>query len=208
MRRPSGWLDWRRRDRIGHSRPRQPSRRHSAQEPYPSQPPPTAERSLGFLGRDLSNRVVVLIADVDVPGRIEDHAGWIVELRDSGISVDEPIAAGAMPDDGRDASLRIDLPDGVVSLIGEVDVTGRVEHQVERLEELRGRGGAVDEAMLGGPPASEGRDVALQGDLAGGIVCLVREIDVSGCIDRDAERGLELRGSRVTVGKAEVVRPP
>jgi hypothetical protein len=89
--------------------------------------------------------VVVGVGHVQLPGGADDDARGVGETRGSGRStVAQAVGGDAAAGDGGDGAGQIDLPDPMVTAVGDVQVSGPVEGQALGLHQPGfGRGAAV-----------------------------------------------------------------
>src|ERR1041384_813133 len=87
-------------------------------------------------GGDLADGVVILIADIDVASAVNRHAAWKLEAR-RGTRAVRAARHARRAGQRCNGSVDADLADGLVSPIGDIDVTGAVDRNIAREVEAR-----------------------------------------------------------------------
>jgi hypothetical protein len=94
------------------------------------------ERGHSSRGGDFADEVVVGIRDIDIPPVVHGQALGIRKPGRPAIAIDVSSDAG-QTGEGGDGSARGDLADGIVSTVGNINVTRVVHSQGERMIEAR-----------------------------------------------------------------------
>ena len=151
---------------------------------------------------DLANGVVGLLGDVEIARGIDLHARGAAQLGASGLCPIAGVPTGAVSRDGRDDPRGGHFADNVVIVVCDIEVARGVHRDTDWTVELRGGCQSTVSGITPGPVASDCRNVTGGSDLPYYRVAPIRNIEVSGGIQRKADRLIELgEGGKPSVAR-------
>ena len=166
-----------------------------AAAPSPAKPktPRSGDRRNRALGGNLPDDAVPELGDVQIARGIDCDPTRGVDLgagsRPAVSAVTNDIAARH----GADVALRVHFPDDGVSGVGDEQVPARINGHVLRIDELRGLRRPSVTPIAESTRSGRGRDIAAHREFPDDAASGVRDVDVSGPVDRQARGRMHLR---------------
>ena len=150
-------------------------------------------------GSDHADGVVVRIRHIHIAVLVHRHRVGVIEARRIARAVDGSRAAGGVSGEGAHHSARCDLADGVVALVGHIDIAAAIQREARGEVKLRRAARAI-KAAVGARASGEGVHHPGGRNQADGVVALVGHINIAAGIHRHARGVIKQRRVARAVG--------